>query len=57
MIPALKSMPILRASGTISSKTAFICAKTNSPLTALTALTPFVFCAVRAVIALIAYIL
>ena len=51
MIAALLSMPVFTASGTMSAKTASICAATNSGGTSWTPVTATVFCAVSAVIA------
>ena len=46
--PASASMPVLSASGGRSSATAVSCSPTMASLTASTARTPTVFCAVRA---------
>ena len=51
----LETMPIFTASGNMSENTASICAFRKSGDDSCIANTPVVFCAVRAVIALIAY--
>ena len=48
-------MPIFTASGTISSNTASSCSFRNAGVVSKISLTPVVFCAVRAVIAHMAY--
>ena len=48
--PRWDTMPILTALTSRSEKTASICAATNSAGTSWIAVTPLVFCAVRAVI-------
>ena len=47
-----KSIPVFAASTPMSSKTASSCARRNSAETSCTAVTPVVFCAVSATIAL-----
>ena len=51
-IGAEKSMPVFAASTPMSEKTASSCARTNSAGASCTAVTPTVFCAVSATIAL-----
>ena len=53
MIGAEKSIPVFAASTPMSSKTASSCARTNSGGTSCTSVTPTVFCAVSATIAVI----
>ena len=55
MIAASLTMPILTASGRMSPKMQSICWATNSGEAFSMPYTPVVFCAVRAVMALIAY--
>ena len=50
---AENSIPVLAASTPMSEKTASSCARTNSGGTSSTSVTPTVFCAVRATIAVV----
>ena len=55
MIAAFASIPVFTASGRMSSTTASICAATNAGGASCIAVTPIVFCAVSAVIAVVPY--